>query len=62
VESATWCGGWSVRNRAARVLVRAGAEDTGEVKQHEDQDDDHDDDGHQQPAITAIELRIVVVF
>jgi hypothetical protein len=42
--------------------VRAGAEDTGEVKQDEDHYDDHDNDGHQQPAIAAVWLGIVVVL
>lgn len=32
------------------------------MKQDEDHDDDHDDDGHQQAAIAAVGLGIVVVL
>ena len=42
--------------------MRAGAEDTGEVKQDEDHDDDHDDHGHQRAAAAAAGLGIVVVL
>jgi hypothetical protein len=42
--------------------MRARAEDTGEVKHDEDHDDDHDDDGHQQAAIAAVGLGIIVVL
>jgi hypothetical protein len=42
--------------------VRAGAEDTGEVKQDEGHYDEHDDDGHQPTAIAAVGLEIVVVL
>jgi hypothetical protein len=41
--------------------VRTGAEDAGEVEQHEGDDDDNDDYGHHQAAVPALGLRIVVV-
>ena len=44
------------------ALVGARAEDAGEVKYHEDRDEDDDDHGHQQAALPALGLRIVVVF
>jgi hypothetical protein len=42
--------------------VRTGAEDAGEVKEHEDDHDGGDEDGHRQASMTAIGPRAVVVF